>query len=78
MDEIESKIHAMIFCSLYNDIRVTLYESALLIDKRIKDGGNWLQINRAPTGCLNLHGWLGIILDLLLSPLRTIPRDILI
>ncbi len=32
MDEIESEIHAMIFCPLYNDIRATLYESALLID----------------------------------------------
>ncbi len=32
MDEIESEIHVMIFCPLYNDIRATLYESALLID----------------------------------------------
>ncbi len=32
MDEIESEIHIMIFCPLYNDIRATLYESALLID----------------------------------------------
>ncbi len=32
MDEIESEIHLMIVCSLYNDIRATLYESALLID----------------------------------------------
>ncbi len=31
MNEIESEIHVMIFCPLYNDIRVTLYESALLI-----------------------------------------------
>ncbi len=33
MDEIESEIHVMIFCLLYNDIRATLYESAVLIDK---------------------------------------------
>ncbi len=32
MDEIESEIHVIIFCPLYNDIRATLYESALLID----------------------------------------------
>ncbi len=32
MDEIESEIHVMIFCPLYNDIRATLYESALLTD----------------------------------------------
>ncbi len=32
MDEIESEIHVMIVCPLYNDIRATLYESALLID----------------------------------------------
>ncbi len=30
MDEIESEIHVMIFCLLYNDIRATLYEFALL------------------------------------------------
>ncbi len=32
MDEIESDIDVMIFIPLYNDIRATLYESALLID----------------------------------------------
>ncbi len=32
IDEIESKIHVIIFYPLYNDIRATLYESALLID----------------------------------------------
>ncbi len=32
MDEIESEIHLIILCPLYNDIRATLYESALLID----------------------------------------------
>ncbi len=32
MDEIESEIHVMILWPLYNDIRATLYESALLID----------------------------------------------
>ncbi len=32
MDEIESEIHVIIVCPLYNDIRATLYESALLID----------------------------------------------
>ncbi len=32
MDEIESEIHIMICCPLYNDIRATLNESALLID----------------------------------------------
>ncbi len=28
MDEIESEIHVIIFCPLYDDIRATLYESA--------------------------------------------------
>ncbi len=32
MDEIESEINVMIFCPLYNDIRATFYEPALLID----------------------------------------------
>ncbi len=32
MDEIDSEIHVMIVCPLYNDIRATLYESALLIN----------------------------------------------
>ncbi len=32
MDQIESEIHVMNFCPLYNDIRATLYESALSID----------------------------------------------
>ncbi len=31
MDEIESEIHVMICCPLYNDIRAILYESVLVI-----------------------------------------------
>ncbi len=32
VDEIESEIHVMMFCPLYNDIRATLYHAALPID----------------------------------------------
>ncbi len=40
MDEIESEIHVMIFCTLYNDIRATLHESALLIDNDFNSYSN--------------------------------------
>ncbi len=40
MDEIESEIHVMIICPLYNDIRATLYESALLIDNDVNTYSN--------------------------------------
>ncbi len=40
MDEIESEIHVMVFCPLYNDIRAPLYESALLIENDIDTYSN--------------------------------------
>ncbi len=40
MDEIESEIHVMIICCLYNDIRATLYELALIIDNDFNSYGN--------------------------------------
>ncbi len=43
MDEIESGIHVMIFCPLYNDIRATLYESALLVDN---DFNTYINMNK--------------------------------
>ncbi len=38
--EMESEIHVMIFCPLYNDIRATLYESSLLIDNDFNSYSN--------------------------------------
>ncbi len=46
MDEIESAIHVMIFCPLYNDIRATLYESALLIDNDLIIIVTWTNVLR--------------------------------
>ncbi len=40
MDEIESEIHVMIVCPLYNDVRATFYESALLIDNDFNSYSN--------------------------------------
>ncbi len=40
MDEIESEMHVIICCPLYNDIRATLYESALLIDNNFNTYSN--------------------------------------
>ncbi len=35
MEEIESEIHVMNFCSLHNDIRATLHDAALSLDNDV-------------------------------------------
>ncbi len=40
VDEIESEIHVMIFAPIYNDIRATLYDAALLIDNDFNSYNN--------------------------------------